>query len=289
MHRYLQAIGFSDCTKKDLQEILQDTIENYDEKTIVDENNKVFAEISKEYGYDCGIKVCGEYDENDEFQMEYYFPYFNGRGISTREEVMVEQRAEKECFSGACDDVRIGVTLIFYLANAGRYLKELYKNNWNLIKPSLALSALSIEGKILLPTYKDVRQIEKDQKLAIKRSQLLNEVRKGNEDAMESLTMEDMDTYSMISRRITKEDVFSIVDTYFMPYGMECDHYHILGEIVEVVETKNSRSGEAMYQLTVSCNDLPFDICINKKDLYGEPAPGRRFKGVIWMMGNLNF
>ena len=31
------------------------------------------------------------------------------------------------------------------------------------------------------------------------------------------LTMEDIDTYTMITRRIQKEDVFSIVDSYFMP------------------------------------------------------------------------
>ena len=43
--------------------------------------------------------------------------------------------------------------------------------------------------------------------------------------------MEDMDTYSMISRRIVREDIFTIVDSYFMPYGMECDQYNVMGEI----------------------------------------------------------
>lgn len=31
---------------------------------------------------------------------------------------------------------------------------------------------------------------------------------------MESLTMDDIDTYAMISQRLTKEDVFSIVDSF---------------------------------------------------------------------------
>ena len=36
-------------------------------------------------------------------------------------------------------------------------------------------------------------------------------------------------------------------------------------------------------------NELTFDICINKEDLFGEPEVGRRFKGFIWMQGYINF
>ena len=39
--------------------------------------------------------------------------------------------------------------------------------------------------------------------------------------------------------RILKEDVMSLVDNYFMPYGFESDQYHILGEILEIEEVKN--------------------------------------------------
>lgn len=290
MHSYLRAVGFSDISKKDLSELIKEIVQNYDEKMVVDEDNhRLFAEISKSFGYDCGITVCGEYDEDDEFQEEYYFPYFRGTGITTREDVMVERRSEKECFSGACDDVRIGVTLIFYLANAGQYLTEKYKGALNQGRTTVTLSALSTDGKILLPIQKNIEQMERDQQTTKKRAQLIHEARKGNEEAMENLTMEDMDTYSMISRRIVNEDVFSIVDSYFMPYGMECDRYNVMGEIVELMETQNEWTGEKLYQLTINCNDLRFDVCMNKNDLMGEPQVGRRFKGVIWLQGNLNF
>ena len=112
---------------------------------------------------------------------------------------------------------------------------------------------------------------------------------KGDEDAIESLTLEDMDTYTIISRKIHKEDVFSLVDTYFMPYGVECDQYSILGEILDCNKVKNRLTSEEIYQMTVSCNDLVFDICINAEDLFGEPMVGRRFKGSIWMQGYINF
>lgn len=290
MHSYLRAVGFSEISKKDMSEIIKEIVRNYDEKMVVDEDgNRLFAEMSKSFGYDCGITVCGEYDEDDEFQEEYYFPYFRGTGITTGEDVMVERRSEKESFSGACDDVRIGVTLIFYLANAGQYLTEKYKGALNQGKTTVTLSALSTDGRILLPIQKNIEQMERDQQTTKKRAQLIHEARKGNEEAMENLTMEDMDTYSMISRRIMNEDVFSIVDSYFMPYGMECDRYNVMGEIVEIMETKNEWTGEKLYQLTINCNDLQFDVCMNKNDLMGEPQTGRRFKGVIWLQGNLNF
>ena len=98
-----------------------------------------------------------------------------------------------------------------------------------------------------------------------------------------------MDTYTMISKKIQKEDVFSIVDTYFMPYGVECDQYSVLGEILSSEKIQNNLSGEQVYRMTINCNDLIFDLCINEEDLMGEPEAGRRFKGTIWMQGYINF
>ena len=125
MHSYLRAIGFSKLEQKDLDQILQEVIVSCDEKKIAEQGkNEIFAELSRYFGMNIGLRVCGTYDEQDQFRMEYYFPYFVGSGITSQEDVMVEQRSEKVCFSGACDDVRVGVTLIFYLANAGEYLTE---------------------------------------------------------------------------------------------------------------------------------------------------------------------
>ena len=46
---------------------------------------------------------------------------------------------------------------------------------------------------------------------------------------------------------------------------------------------------EEIYRLRVECNDMVFTVAINKADLLGEPAPGRRFKGQIWMQGIADF
>ena len=54
-------------------------------------------------------------------------------------------------------------------------------------------------------------------------------------------------------------------------------------------ELKNEYTGEKIYQMNLECNDMGFDICINAKDLLGEPEIGRRFKGSIWLQGHMNF
>lgn len=74
-----------------------------------------------------------------------------------------------------------------------------------------------------------------------------------------------MDMYTTISRKIQKNDIFSLVDTYFMPYGVECDQYSVLGEITEFRLVTNDITGEKVYILTILCNELTFDVCINEK------------------------
>ena len=291
MHSYLRAVGFSDIkTKKEMDKILAEVIKDYDNKIVVEKDKShLYAEISKSYGANSGITVWGEYDEDDIFQMEYWYPYFQGSEISSREEVVIEKHAGKESYAGACEDVRVGVTLIFYLQNAGDYILEKGREKFRKSEMTVSLSGLAKEGKILLPLAKDEWNNNKTAPPMNSRNNLIAAARSGDEEAIENLTMEDIDTYTMISRRILNEDVLSIVESYFMPYGMECDQYNILGEIRELVQVENAKTGEKMYQLNMESNDICFDICINAKDLIGEPKVGRRFKGTVWLQGCVDF
>lgn len=292
MHSYLKAIGFSDITdKKKLDQILKEVIHTYDEKIVVEDGkHHLFAELSKMLGCDFGITVCGEYDENNEFQMEYYFPYFRGTGITLREQVSIEKHAGKESFAGACDDMRIGVTIIFYLQNAGEYLTQRGRGNFaSGGMYNVTLSGLAKKGTILLPVWKQEGQESQSRIDAANRGRLIAAAKNGDEEAMESLTIEDMDTYAMISGRIENEDIYSIVDTYFMPYGMECDLYSVMGEILECSKMRNQRTEETVWELRIACNDVELDICINENDLMGIPEVGRRFKGIVWLQGYVEF
>lgn len=289
MHSYLKSVGFSKVKKREkIREILLDVVQNYDEKTAVkDYPDGIFVEFSKSYGSNCGITVCGQYDEKNRFHIEYYFPFFRGTGITTQEQVTVERHADKEAFSGACDDLRIGITLIFYLQNGTEYMLEKQKKMSG--NHSTTLSGLAGEGRILLPVLKDKEAVKVEKETSTNRSNLIAAARNGDEEAMESLTMEDMDTYSMISHRIVHEDILSIVDSYFMPCGIQCDQYSVLGEILEFHTFENIATGEDLLQMKIDCNNIQFDVCINQKDLLGEPAVGRRFRGDIWLQGQIHF
>lgn len=291
MHSYLRSIGFGSIKKKqEIKLLLDEIIKNPDVKKITeDEFGNVFAELSREYGQYIGIAVRGEYIDDTNFQMDYYYPYFIGSGVSTEEKVDIEKHSDREAYAGICDEMRIGVTLIFYLQNVVEYLQESRTKNGKRIPINTTISALSTGGRIVLPVYKNETQIKDSEKYNNNRTHLMAAARDGDEEAMESLTLEDIDTYSMISRRVLSEDILSIVDTYFMPYGIESDQYSIMGEILDFYTVENKETLEKCYVLTLDSNHLIFDVCINQEDLLGEPALGRRFKGVIWMQGHINY
>ena len=286
MHKFLKAVGFSNIRKKDLDIILEEIIEHPNVmKVTKDSSGNEFAEIIRFYGNNIGIMVRGSYDENDVFQINYYVPFSTYDGISTLEQIDIEKHAEKESYAGVCDEIRLGVTLIFYLQNVADFLSEHRANIHTKKLSGASLSALSVEGKILLPIQQKVLEKQTATNKQENRKKLIAEAREGNEEAIENLSIQDLDMYSQISKRIRKEDVFSIVSTSFMPYGIESDQYSILGEIKELEEIINPITEEKLYSMEIECNDLHFRVVINQNDLLGEPAVGRRFKGSIWMQG----
>lgn len=291
MHKYMRAIGFSNLSdRREEQRLITDVIMNAKRRSYTSNGEKtILAEFCEDFAPDMGIAVCGEFDSEEKFTYDYFYPYLRGTGISSCEDVSVERHADKESYAGVCDDIKVGVSLIFYLQNIVPYVKAQSSNMLPVTGTTLTLSGLSIGGNIILPIGKDESEKKRSQRVSTSRNKLIAAARLGDEDAIESLTLEDMDIYSTISKKILTEDVFSLVDTYFMPYGVECDQYSVLGEILDISLRTNKITGEEIYVMHLSCNDLEFDVCINKQDLYGEPQIGRRFKGSIWMQGYINY
>lgn len=291
LHKYLRAIGFSNIkNRKQLMQLLGYSVKDAEEKSYTsNSDDTLFAEYNKSFGENIGLTIRGEYDEENCFSLDYYFPYCKGTQISSTEDISVERHAEKESYAGICDDIKVGVSLIFYLQNIVNYIKLKNARRLPIKGTTLSLSALSVKGMIVMPLNKNESDKKKIEKASFNRNKLIAAARRGDEEAIESLTLEDMDTYTIISRKILKEDVFSLVDTYFMPYGVECDHYSVLGEIIDLRLIKNTLTKEEVFFLTINANDLIFDVAINQKDLLGEPAIGRRFKGFIWMQGHISF
>ena len=291
MHKFLRAVGFSQYTeKKQVQKLIRDIIIHADERSYTTVGKKTLvAEFDRNFAEDIGIAVCGEFDEDDTYSFDYYLPYLRSDIVSTAEDISIERHAAKESYAGICDDPKVGVSLIFYLQNMISYLKLQGEGKIPAKGTSLNLSALSCQGTIMMPIQKTEWQKKKIAKDAVQRNRLIQAARGGDEEAMESLTLEDMDTYTSISRKIQKADIFSLVDTYFMPYGVECDQYSVLGEITDMKLVTNGLTGEKVHILTLCCNDLNLKVAINSIDLLGEPAVGRRFKGSVWLQGQVNF
>ncbi|MBR3635948.1 MAG: DUF3881 family protein [Lachnospiraceae bacterium] len=291
MHKYLAAIGFSQIkNRKDFNKLVMMCINDSTERSYTSNtDDTMLAILSKEFAPGVGLTVCGEYDDSNTFTYEYSYPYLRGTGITTSEDITIERHADKESYAGVCDDINMGITLIFYLQNIIPYIRAKNTDNLPVKGTTLTLSALSICGNIMMPIKKDKRVMERADRKKNSRYQLMQAARNGDEDAIESLTLDDMDMYSTLTKRIQKEDVYTIVDTYFMPYGVECDQYSILAEILECEKISNTITNEELYRMKLLCNELTFDLCINEKDLYGEPAVGRRFKGIIWLQGYINY
>lgn len=291
MHKYLKAIGYG-ClsTRKKLNSFLESMEKDYtSHELILMEDETDFCEYQKECGPGIGVAVCGDMDLTERFYRQYHYPYFVGSGISSYADITVEKRMDREAYVGICEDVKVGVSLIFHLQNTMEYLKErqLKKNHAKF--GSVTLSGLCNSGTVLLPVLKSKETERKRREESRNRMLLLSAARSGDQAAMESLTLDDIDIYSKVSKRLTTEDVFSIVDSYFMPYGVECDMYSILGEILEIQTVENHETDEKLYIMKLDVNELQFDVCVPVREVLGEPAVGRRFKADMWLQGRINF
>ena len=305
MNLYARALGFDNLTSKAEEKFIKTGIKESIKEGFVIRHEKlnrgvIILRLSKS----TGLYIFGRFDKNT-FKYEYYFPFVVGKTVSDNEEMTIERHLDKESYAVICDELKTGVTLIFFLQNVMDYLEYLYSGKdfpvpeFNpdirneicrqpIKNKKVSLTALSLGGMILLPIKKEkkrARSREED----ITRRNLIQAAKNGDENAIESLTIEDIDTYNELSQRIMKEDVFTIVDSTFMPCGVECDQYSVIGEILELQVEENIYTGEKIYVMVLECNSLIITTAINKAHLMGEPAVGRRFKGQIWLQGNVHF
>ncbi|MBR3833013.1 MAG: DUF3881 family protein [Lachnospiraceae bacterium] len=289
MHSYLRAVGFSEIkTRKLLENIYVSSLKNPNRKMITTTGiDTSLIQFEKDFGANMGLTLVGEYDINGSLSIEHYFPYIKGDVFMEFENISIEKQTDKESYAGVCEDYRLGMTLIFYVLNISDYAKSKWLNYSNRNLSRVKLSGLSTGGTILLGVMQDESSRLYEEKLKRRRNNLLAQAREGNTEAIENLTLEEMDTYATLSGRVHYEDILTIVDTSFMPCGVECDHYMITAHILKVTEITNSYSKELIYNLALKCNDIYLNVAINAKDLQGEPSVGRRFRGEIWLQGHV--
>ncbi|MDW2800465.1 DUF3881 family protein [Clostridium boliviensis] len=290
MHKFLRTIGFSLYEKdRDIDKLLDRLCEDLSDmrRIQIDEESNL-CEIRREVAPGMGIAIYGEMDRDGRFQRMYYYPYLNSSDITSEVSCSIQRHTERETYAGLLDEYKVGISLIFYIDNSFECRERLIDHH-SMDTSYSCLTGLAVSGKVLLPIHKSDKQREKAKVAAKDRNNLLEAAKNGDEDAMETLTIEDIDLYSQASRRVMKEDLYSIIDSCFMPCGVECDQYSVIGEIIKIEEKKNQITEEEVYDFTLECSDLIFHVCIAKKDLTGTPEIGRRFKGQVWMQGTVKF
>lgn len=287
MHNYYRAIGFNRIknTKEILRKMVKKAIIEYKERNL-DMSPDRLVEIFVPFGRNIGMMIHGEFLENGEFEVEYTYPFARPESYEYYDNIVVERNSFNYSFSAACDNKSNGMTIVFYLQNALDYVNFRMPSK---VSAEVGFLGISLFGKVILPSKQNKAYVQQAGSGRESRSKLIEDAKNGNEEVIENLIFEEMDAYSKISKRILNEDVLSIVESSFVPTGLECDIYSVVGKIIECGETFNNITRVGLYNLMLECNDIILNVIIDKENLIGEPKAGRRFKGNIWLQGNINF
>lgn len=290
MHSYLRTVGFGgpDCNRN--IRYLLDKIIKEDEAV----NNSVkhegeSVEIFKHFSPNMGITFHGEFLNDSEFHCDFYYPFALPMKYTYYDEIIIEKNVMNMSFYASCEDTRLGFSVIFFIQNGLDYIN--FDNNRGISKLSakVGLVAMSLSGKILMPVKKESSYSSLSDELRKYRGEVLKEAKNGNQEAIDAMALEEMNEYNQICKRVMNEDILTIVESSMMPYGIECDKYQVIGEIKDIVEDKNGISDEEIIEMLIDCNDISVTVFINKNDLMGIPKIGRRFKGVVWLQGRIDF
>ena len=288
MNTFLRSIGFGNLKKqKDVEDMIVKVISGAsDTEKYTGSDGNTYAEYTLATSSSCGIKAVGELDAEGKFHFSHYFPYIKPLIDNTEEEIYINKKIDTDGFTGMCDDYRLGICLIFYLQNVADFYNQ-YGDVKMIRDQAVRFGALAESGKIILPTLNYAEEQVKRKKESTKKNKLIAEAKKGNIEAIESLTINDIDNYAKASVRIKNEDLLSIVDTSITPCGSESEMYNIMGNILSVDLERNMQTGEKMWVMQVESNEIRIDVCINSEDLTGEPEVGRRFRGNVWLQGKI--
>ena len=232
------------------------------------------------------LKSSGEFEE-----IQYYYPYFNSPEVSTAANCIIESHTMSELYSGSIDDYNIGLSLIFFLSNPINYrLRKLYDGASEF--QGTALAAFANEATVLLPVVPQADPLDPLAGMDVSSIFDADEPILSSEDdeteLIDDYIESSLDMYDQINERIESEDLYSLVEQSFIPCGVECDQYSVIGEITDYIEQANALTDERLALIKLSCNNVEFWLCMRKEDILGEPQKGRRLKCRIWLTGTVN-
>lgn len=286
MHKFLRAAGFTDMDEAGIYKLIYEEVVKPDNVSArLDIGGEtVLIEYRMPVNEYVGICAALLYT-GGRTEIQYYYPYYSTYEITSDSVCTLERHTMTDTYAGILDEYNTGLSLIFFVSNPVIYRQRPDADTGAEFKGT-ALSAFSNEGIVILPVLKPEERLSDAQ--ADNREELLKAALGGDADAIETLTESDMSMYQQITDRMETEDLYSVVDQSFMPCGVECDQYSVIGEILEVESNVNGLTREELWMLKLDCNDVVFWLCMRKADLTGEPMKGRRIKCRLWMQGSVN-
>ena len=288
MHSLLRAIGFSKITSRmQLENLYREAMRSPDRKTTasVDLGTSII-QLDKEFGDGIGLTMIGEIDPTQRISIEHVFPYASPTKLTGLVDLRIEKHVGNEAYDGIIDDLTVNI--IFYVQNIADFVHLKWMQKIPYIETCM-LSGLSKSGTILLPISRTKEEDLKIKKQHIDRMRLVELAKNGDETAIEDLAIMSLDLKNTMYNKALREDILSVVDTTMIPYGIDCEVYDIVGIITDYSVIKNTMTDEEVVRMTLQCNEYFIDVYINRLDLKGEPDIGRRFRGVIWLQGYINF
>ena len=287
-HTFLRSIGFDSIKTKDQEKALVDwVLENPSRMSVVSldrEANLAMAE--KDVNGHAGIAVVGEIGESGGLVPEYYFPYLSSTHISSTAPLSYEKTAVRDGFSGMCEDDRLGLALIFDVKN----VTDVVRDQQDLLLGSASfrrvmLSMLLRDATVVLPIGNRKKAPANSRRAFEKR---LNEAEEqGDLESVGQLAREEMLRYGRAIQRIRDTDILTVVESFFMPHGMESYSYYFLGEILSSALILNEITKERFYRMVIAVNGVEFTAAVSENDLQGVPAAGLRLKAKGMLMGEL--
>ncbi len=292
MHEFLRAIGLKSIKTKEQLRLLTDWVAEAPTKfrvaTLSEDENLAMAE--RLITDSTGVAVVGSVDEQGKLVPEYYFPYLVSNVISSEAPLSVEKQASRNGYSGLAEDERLDLSLIFSVKNVTEAAKNQKEGmlTGQLFR-RVSLSLLLSDGTVLLPIAVPDRVLKANEDREKRRKEFLADVANGDPAAFEKMARESVLRFEKMMERVEKSDVYSVVNSFFMPYGMESERYYFLGTITHCRLVDNRLTKEKFYVMTIDVNGVPFAVTVNEQDLTGVPAEGYRLRGHAWMQGELKY
>ncbi|WP_105618616.1 DUF3881 family protein [Vallitalea okinawensis] len=290
MIEYLSAVGLKEYVDEEkLQNLISKIVTSPTNKYITNfkDDQHIKVEYEKRYNDKMGLIVRGNLTDTEELVINFFMPYALSEETIDIVEADVEQRDQDFLYHVYCEDIETGTQMDFSLQNVMDFLDV--EEEKGVYIEGTQLMGLSIDGKIILNVDKDEIETEMEIEEDEWRRELLKKARQGDEEAQELLEIEAEEIEDIIEERLQEEDLFSILEGFYMPIGSQDAMYSVLGTIKKVNEWENSLTGEIVYNMVIDSIGIVFEVCINKEDLVGEPMEGMRFLGTCWIQGKLLF